>query len=301
MLQQTQVTTVLPYFDRWMKTFPNFKVLAAARETKVIKLWEGLGYYSRARNLHKLAQAYVQTAQVPQTAAEWLTFPGIGPYTSAAIASIVYGESIAAIDGNVIRIIARLTADNTEFKHSAAALKLLSPLANKIISNSKSPGIHNQAMMELGATVCTKHSPQCSACPVSEYCQANGNGTVAMHPKLARRKIIRKTIDRVFAQHEGHLLLHKIPQQSIRLANFCELPAIADFIESEQLGELLASKSRGISNERIIENIYAYQPSAAMLATIERHKDYFWADARQLTRLTLSGPHKRWIHELLEM
>ncbi|HYP15695.1 MAG TPA: A/G-specific adenine glycosylase, partial [Opitutus sp.] len=160
MLQQTQVKTVLPYFARWLEALPDFRTLAAAPEARVLKLWEGLGYYSRARNLHKLAQAVAARPQLPRTAAEWRELPGVGPYTAAAITSISFAAPAACVDGNVVRILARLTADGTPFRDSASAAKAFTPLAESLLTQS-SPGDHNQAMMELGATVCFRQKPRC--------------------------------------------------------------------------------------------------------------------------------------------
>lgn len=299
MLQQTQVTTVLPYFERWLSVFPSFAALASAAEHAVVKQWEGLGYYSRARNLHRLAQAYVQAKPKPTTAAAWLQFPGIGPYTSAAIASIAHGESVAVVDGNVIRILTRLTADSTPFKDSNSALKSLLPLASTIIATTDDPGTHNQAMMELGATVCLRKNPLCLLCPVNHHCAAHRAGNVEAYPNLKRKKSIRRQVDRIFALRDGFLLLHRIPAQAKRLANLCELPAASALQIPTASGEFLASKKRGISNEQITENIYAYQPDSATLEYIETQQDYFWADATDIDSYTLSGPHKKWIVELL--
>ena len=152
MLQQTQVKTMLPYFARWHEQLPDFKALAAASEAKVLKLWEGLGYYSRARNLHKLAQAVAAMPQMPITPEAWRELPGIGPYTAAAITSISFGTPAAVVDGNVVRILARLTADETPYRDSSAAAKVYAPLADQLL-NHDHPGDHNQAMMQLGATV----------------------------------------------------------------------------------------------------------------------------------------------------
>src|SRR4051794_37453196 len=134
MLQQTQVKTVLPYFARWLAALPDFPALAAASEEKVLKLWEGLGYYSRARNLHRLAKAIVALPAPPQTPEAWLDLPGVGPYTAAAITSIALGAPAACVDGNVVRILARLTADATPYRDSASAAKAFSPLATTLLS-----------------------------------------------------------------------------------------------------------------------------------------------------------------------
>src|SRR5688572_1441670 len=165
MLQQTQVKTVLPYFARWLEALPDFAALAAADEARVLKLWEGLGYYSRARNLHRLAQIIAALPAPPRTAAEWRELPGVGPYTAAAITSISFATPAACVDGNVVRILARLTADATLYRDSGTAAKAFTPLADALLPVAH-PGAHNQAMMELGATVCFRQNPLCLTCPV---------------------------------------------------------------------------------------------------------------------------------------
>ena len=153
MAQQTQIKTMLPYFKRWMQRFPNFTTLADAPAEDVLKHWEGLGYYSRARNLHRLAKEYVTLDPKPANREEWQRLPGIGPYTSAAITSIALGQADAVVDGNVVRILARLTDDAHIFKNNGEAVKAFTARADELLDN-KNPGDHNQAMMELGATVC---------------------------------------------------------------------------------------------------------------------------------------------------
>ena len=178
MLQQTQVATVIPYFERWLERFPNVQTLADASQDDVLKLWEGLGYYRRARNLYKTAQivAHKKGSIFPETYEDWLELPGVGPYTAAAISSIVNGEGVVAVDGNVKRVAARLfKLDVPEEKH---VRELLTPFIPK-----KNPGDFNEALMELGATVCTKSSPTCLFCPVQETCQAFVSGEVEAYPK----------------------------------------------------------------------------------------------------------------------
>ena len=133
MLQQTQVKTVLPYLARWLVELPDFAALAAASESRVLKLWEGLGYYSRARNRHRLAQQVVAWPELRRTPEAWRELPGVGPYTAAAITSISFGAAAACVDGNVVRILARLTADATEFRDSASASKIFTPLAEALL------------------------------------------------------------------------------------------------------------------------------------------------------------------------
>ena len=176
MAQQTQIKTMLPYFDRWLKRFPDFQTLADAPSEDVLKHWEGLGYYSRARNLHQLAKEYVALDPKPTVAKEWQALPGIGPYTSAAISSIAQNFPAAVVDGNVVRILARLTNDARAFKNNGEAVKAFTPTADAVL-NTQTPGDHNQAMMELGATVCQKGNPLCTVCPVLQFCEGAAQGT----------------------------------------------------------------------------------------------------------------------------
>ena len=212
MLQQTRVSTVLPYFERWMKEFPDFKVLAGADESDVLKLWEGLGYYSRARNLHKLAKQIVELESIPQTRAEWLEFPGVGPYASAAISSIAFEEPEAVVDGNVVRIFARLFKDQREYKGTAEATKKMATLTQSFL-NLDNPGDHNQALMELGATVCLPKKPLCLICPVSECCLARLSEPEA-YPTIKRRVKRQVIVSRVFSLSNRKLLLYRHPEDA---------------------------------------------------------------------------------------
>ena len=164
MLQQTQVTTVIPYFERWMAVFPTAQVLAKAPLDKILKHWEGLGYYRRARLMHKTAQVLSQGG-FPKTFEDWLELPGIGPYTAAAISSIVNNQKVVAIDGNVKRVVSRV------FTLSEVSETIASQHLDPLIPN-KNPGDFNEAMMELGATVCTPKNPKCPKCPIKTHCQA---------------------------------------------------------------------------------------------------------------------------------
>jgi A/G-specific adenine glycosylase len=296
MLQQTQVKTVLPYFARWLEALPDFAALAAAPEDRVLKLWEGLGYYSRARNLHRLAKTLAALPTPPQTPAEWRELPGVGPYTAAAITSIAFGAPAAVVDGNVVRILARLTADGTAFRDSATAAKFFTPLAEALL-NPTAPGDHNQAMMELGAMVCVRQNPRCPTCPVAAFCAAQRAGDPARFPRLAPKRIERRAVTRVWCERAGKLLLHRAADRSRRLAQLHELPTAEQvgMMEAEaSRGELLARKQRGITRYRITESIHASRPPRGRLAT-----DLVWVAVAELDRIALSGPHRRWVAELL--
>lgn len=298
MLQQTQVKTVLPYFEKWMQRFPTFEILAKAPQEEVIRHWEGLGYYSRARNLHKLAQAYVLLEQKPETAESWQALPGIGPYTSAAVSSIAQDYPAAVIDGNVVRILARLTNNDTEFKNGGDAVKSLTPLANQLL-NHETPGPHNEAMMELGATVCQKHNPLCTVCPVVRYCLGAHSGAPEKLPLIRRKATIQTTVDRIWLIKDGKLLLQRIPKNAKQLAGQYELPKASDIKISPRSDEEIAKKKRSITNKRITEIIYRVNFSDKIRTTTIQDETLEWHSTQRLERLTLSGPHRRWINELL--
>lgn len=298
MLQQTQVVTVLPYFDRWLREFPDFPALAAAPEARVMKLWEGLGYYSRARNLHKLAQAWVAAALKPRTPAEWRELPGIGPYTAAAITSISFDEPAAVVDGNVVRILARLTDERRQFRDGTEAVKHFTPLADELIHGSH-PGTHNQAMMELGATVCFRQKPLCLTCPVSAFCAARRAGDPENLPRLKPKVIEQKTVTRVWCVDAGRLLLRRGPAAAKRLAGLHELPEAVDLDLKPAGDSLLATKRRAITRFQIVEAIHAVAPTPALRSRIAARDSLEWVALTELDHVTLSGPHRRWIQELL--
>lgn len=291
MLQQTQVKTALPYFARWMDALPDFASLARAEEATVLKLWEGLGYYSRARNLHKMAEAYVALPEPPATREAWMELPGIGPYASAAIASIAQNLPVACVDGNVVRILARLTANATAFRDSATASKAFAPLAEQVL-NRDEPGDHNQAMMELGATVCHRNSPLCTICPVRSHCAGCAAGDPESYPRLEKTKIQAVAVTRAWCLHKGRLLLHQIPAEAKRLAGQYELPS-DEHIKVSTDSPVLAVKKRGITRYRITETIRKIPAPASPPAGL------VWVSVTELGTVTLSGPHRRWVNELL--
>jgi len=188
MLQQTQIATVIPYYKRWMTRFPTVQGLAAAPLDDVLKLWEGLGYYSRARNLHTAAQQVVNefNGRLPPTAKQLQTLKGIGRYTAGAIASIAFDEPVPVLDGNVIRVFSRLTdlADNVT---TSATQKHLWQLAESIVPATRA-GDFNQALMELGQQVCVPQKPMCLLCPLAASCLARQRGTQLERPVKPPRK-----------------------------------------------------------------------------------------------------------------
>lgn len=219
MLQQTQVETVKGYFLRFMKAFPTVHALAAAPQQEVLKAWEGLGYYTRARNLQKAAQQVVQGGGIlPSSSSEWAELPGVGPYTAAAISSISFGEYAPVVDGNVARVFSRFLEWRDDFQKGPAREKLAAWL-QPFIEKSKRPGDFNQAMMDLGATVCTPRNPQCAICPLQKACVAYAKDLQDELPVKPARKVIplrlfvaldvRDAAGRVlFSQRVNEKLLH---------------------------------------------------------------------------------------------
>jgi A/G-specific adenine glycosylase len=209
MLQQTRVAAVIPYYDKFLQRFPDVQSLAAAPQEEVLRLWSGLGYYSRAHNLQKAAQQIVAQhgGEFPKNIEDVLALPGIGNYTAAAILSIAFGEKLAVLDGNVARVLARLGAIRGDLR-APQRWKELQETAT-VYLDPRSPGNWNQAMMELGATLCTPKSPQCLLCPVNEFCQGRKLGVAESLPeKRKNRATVAVTLAAaVFADKKGRTLL----------------------------------------------------------------------------------------------
>ena len=189
MLQQTRVEAATPYYLRFLQAFPTVQALAAAPEEQVLKLWEGLGYYSRAKNLHRAAKMVAEQygGNIPKTAQELLKLPGVGQYTAGAVASIAFHQAVAAVDGNVMRVLARLCAEEEEM-HSEAARSTARVLIERYMPKD-APGDYNQALMELGATVCLPNgAPLCESCPGKELCHAAKEGDPQRFPVKPEKK-----------------------------------------------------------------------------------------------------------------
>ncbi len=192
MLQQTTVTAVIPYYERFMQRFPNLNSLAKANLDSVLEHWAGLGYYSRARSLHKSAQKLSVLETFPQTFAELLEFPGFGPYTSRAVSSLAFGEKVGVVDGNVIRVFSRVFDLDLEW-WKPVDREIVQTQADlfanaKIGESGADSSDTNQALMELGATICTPQSPTCMLCPWSRMCLARRNDTINLRPKPKPRR-----------------------------------------------------------------------------------------------------------------
>ncbi len=284
MLQQTQVDTVRPYFTRFLTAFPTIEALAQAEDAPLLKAWEGLGYYTRVRNLRKAAQLVMASGgALPQTAAQLQTLPGIGAYTAAAIASIAFGEAVPVVDGNVARVFARLRQLPADFKKEAPRRELAAWLTPHIQA-SHSPADFNQAMMELGALVCTPRAPKCEGCPLYMVCQSAKAGTQADYPVVAARKALptRRATVLLLRNTEGQLLLTQHTGERL-LGGFWELP------EKKTLPITLPTKPRRVglyrqtfSHFHLHWTVYTASP----IAPCALPEGYTWADASSSLPLT---------------
>ncbi|MBT3192336.1 MAG: A/G-specific adenine glycosylase [Verrucomicrobia bacterium] len=208
MLQQTQVATVIPYFERFTEAFPSVGALAAANVQDVLKRWEGLGYYSRARNLLKAARFVVNDlgGHMPTSPKTWMALPGVGEYTAAAISSIVYGQAVPSVDGNVLRVFSRFWGLEDDVSLPATRDMMRRRLLPHI--RTADPSAFNQAMMELGALVCRPRSPECVACPLAPRCVARRQGLTEQLPvKAQKAKVPHHTEAVAVITHKGKTLL----------------------------------------------------------------------------------------------
>ena len=239
MLQQTRVAAVLPYYQRFLEAFPTVEALANAHEQQLLKLWEGLGYYSRARNLHKAAKEIVQRGGFPQTYEDILTLSGIGEYTAGAIASIAFGQKVSAVDGNVLRIAARL-GSFTDNVLDPKFRRTVRELMDEAVSAER-PGAFNQALMDLGATVCLPKNPQCSLCPLQPLCLAYAQGRQKELPvRISKTKKRTEELTVFLLLQDGRVALRQRPASGL-LASLWEYPHTAGALDETAAAAQLAA------------------------------------------------------------
>jgi A/G-specific adenine glycosylase len=292
MLQQTTVKAVAPYYARFLERWPDIKSLAAAPLGEVLKVWAGLGYYARARNLHACAQAVVERhgGQIPASETALLGLPGIGPYTAAAIAAIAFDAPATPVDGNIERVIARLYVVTTPLP---AAKPKISRLA-RTMTPPRRAGDFAQAMMDLGATICTPKTPACALCPWNDACVAHARGEAETFPRRApkREGVLRRGAAFVVCRVDGFLLLRTRPTKGL-LGGMTEVPTtewVADFDESRALetAPRFSSKksTRRIAWRRtagVVRHVFTHFPLELVVYAIE------------LPAKTPAPPGTRWI------
>ncbi len=295
MLQQTRVETVLPYYARWLRAFPTVHALARAKDDRVLKLWEGLGYYSRVRNLHRAAQTVARehSGKLPRTAEGLRQLPGIGRYTAGAIASIAFGERVPLVDGNVARVFARVFAIRANVK-APRTMQALWQLAEELVP-ARNPGDFNQALMELGALVCTPANPRCEACPMRRVCVARARGLVDQLPNRGRPQAAKRVVvSAALVRRNGSLLMQRRPDRGL-LAGMWELPALrrGQFRKGKPLLELRHT----ITNRRITLRVFECQCGSALQDNLTA--DLRWVSATEIKRLSLPAAHRRAIKQIL--
>jgi A/G-specific adenine glycosylase len=277
MLQQTRVNAVLDHYARFLARFPTVKALAQAEEPEVLAVWSGLGYYRRARMLLKAAKVVADelAGAIPKSAEELKKLPGIGAYTSAAIASIAFGEPVAAVDGNVERVVMRLTANGNG---------AVSETAQELLDRS-CPGNFNQAMMELGATVCLPKNPLCLECPVQQLCRTRGE-----HPTVPRKKMQAKVVNFAFLERKkrrncSEILLEMRPKDASLMAGMWELPHLGgDKADPERM---LFTLRHSITVTNYQVGILSFAPNEEHL--LPKHTARKWVRLDAVSKLPITG------------
>ena len=270
MLQQTQVATVIDYYNAFMKQFPTIEELALADEEQVMMVWAGLGYYSRARHLHQTAQVIVRefAGNFPRDRQALLALPGIGEYTAGAIASIAFGLAVPAVDGNVMRVYARFFLIDQDIARPETK-KYFFALGEKLVPSDQ-PSSFNQGLMELGALICTPQNPACSLCPLRTNCLAAGSDVQDQLP-VKTKKAAPKTVlmEAALVYHQGKFLLSRRPEKGL-LANLWALPS----------GESISSPGQTV--KRIVEENFGLKLSQPVFV---REQDHLFTHLRWRTRL----------------
>lgn len=305
LLQQTRVETVIPYFKRMLRAFPTVQDLAAAHEDQVLKLWEGLGYYSRALSLRKSARRIVREYRglFPRTASQWQQLPGVGRYTASAISSIAFGEPVPVLDGNVKRLLARLFAIRASIDDPKIVKRLWS--VAEILVPSREPGDFNQALMEAGARICTPKGPRCNACPLSEKCDAHNLNLERSLPLRGKKRLLPcYEIVAAAIRRNGRYLLGKRPPGGL-LGGLWEFPggkvqpgethmqALARELREElgiraRINELVASVPHAYTHFKITLHLYR----AALLSgrvQARFHREIKWVFPSQFYRYAFPG------------
>ena len=314
MLQQTQVATVVPYFRRFVSAYPNLAALAQAQEPEVLRLWEGLGYYSRARNLLRGAQTMVaeHAGQVPGDVVALRRIPGIGRYTAGAIASLAYQQPEPILDGNIMRVLCRwrnVAGDPRRPPLNDA----LWTLARQLVTNTDAARL-NESLMELGAVICTPTKPQCAACPLRAQCQALAFGVVELRPAPAQRAApTRRNVIIAMLRKKTQLLLQQQPAAATHWAGLWTFPFLETHAkhtsDASAVEELAAQLGITVANPSVLaRGTYAitrfrfvfFAMQARVLGQTRQRlpASYVWVARRELETLAMPAPHRRLARKL---
>ena len=286
MLQQTRVAVVIERWKAFLERFPTIELLAAAHEQDVLALWSGLGYYRRARMLHKAAQtiATEHGGVMPATATELLTLPGIGSYTAAAVASIAHNEPVAVVDGNVERVLSRIRGWESHDRVGEAAVRRKVEEFSAALVDQRRPGDFNQAMMELGATVCTPRNPQCLVCPWASRCRTLGEHKTPRRAAMTTQEIACALVVRE-SQSSSEVLLQQRAASNTVMPGMWELPAIADAHGMER--SVTFTVRHAIMQVNYVVKVHSLPPGsmASSIANAERR----WIPVEEASSMALTG------------
>jgi A/G-specific adenine glycosylase len=285
MLQQTRAAAVVPYYERFLARFPTVDALAAAAEPEVLALWSGLGYYSRARNLLAAARRIAARGAFPNRYDELIQLPGIGDYTAAAVASIAFEEPRAVVDGNVLRVVARIGNDPGDIGSPKTRARFR--LVAEAWLDRRAPGVFNQALMELGATVCTPRRPLCHECPLGTHCRALEQGTVAQLPvKLGRVPPERIEAVLLLVRRGRRILLRQ------RAATEPSMPGFWDLPSPEHLPTLRPGPPLGQFRHTITHHRYIFTVKLASAPKVAA-APFRWLDPHDAAAIPLSTTAKK--------
>jgi A/G-specific adenine glycosylase len=317
MLQQTQVATAIPYFERFLARFPDVHALAAAHDTDVIKAWEGLGYYARARNLHRAAREIVDRhgGVIPDDPVEFRGLPGVGEYICAAVQSIAFGRAMAVVDGNVKRVLARVFAIDSPVNRTSTHREL-GERASQLLDHGD-PSSFNQAVMELGALVCRPTSPACEQCPIALYCEARHSGAVERYPvKERRRPIPTHRVAVGVVEADGKMLITRRPSSGL-LGGLWEFPggkiqdgerpeeAVAREIREEvglevEVTEFVGRVRHAYSHFKVELDVYRCRPSGGTDVVLDGPTDYRWIIHEEADEYAFPKANRKFIPMLKE-
>ncbi len=312
-MQQTRVDTVIPYYHRFIRRFPDISALAAADREEVLKAWEGLGYYGRARNLHRAARMVAEDLDgaVPEDRKAFQRLPGVGDYISAAVLSIAFNQPFAVVDGNVKRVMARIykiTAPmNTSTGHKGVQKK-----ADALLDPSR-PSLFNQAMMELGALVCAPAEPDCRSCPVSSFCRAFRDGSVSEFPRKQKKKATPTRTFAVGVVHDDKKVLIVRRKSRGLLGGLWEFPggeigsketpeeACARGIREQtdlevEVGAFVTRVRHAYSHFKVVMNVYICGLASGEIR-LNDHADHRWAALRELE----AHPFHKAVHKFIPL
>ena len=309
MLQQTRVAAVLGYYARFLAVFPTVEVLAETDEELLMKLWEGLGYYSRARNLQKAAKEVVAMGGFPDTYAGLLALPGIGDYTASAIAAAAFGRPEPAVDGNVLRVVTRLTDCHDDISDPKTKRAVRAALAEVMPEEPADIRIFNQAMMELGATVCGPNTaPRCDDCPVSGLCLGRQRGTAEILPvKKAKkeRRVEEKTV--LLLMRDGKIALRKRPKTGL-LAGLWEFPNVEGTLDEtaagaavEAMGLSVIDWQSRLTAKHIFTHVEWRMTGYTLTVRGDGPAELEWVDAAGLAARSVPSAFARYYEEAKEM